>query len=102
MHQSELMTEYCTFGKLEGDLSKPNPDSSAAESSSFGSDFIPTRRVRDPPGGKTSISFLHDSADDALAAAPAKTSEVCTCQQAPSHSTDRTAILVLISLGPIG
>jgi hypothetical protein len=97
------MTEYCTFGKLEGDLGNPNPDSSSAEASSFASDFVPTRRVREAPGGKSSISFLDDSVDDALAAAPAKTSEVCILPRRWRHpQLTVTTVLVLMPLGPIG
>ena len=49
-------------------------------SSSVSSDFVPTRRVREAPGGKSSISFYdEEEQDDALASAPSsKSIAVCT------------------------
>lgn len=68
-----MRLEYATFGKIQGKPSgtgsggaggATSPDSSAQ------ANFVPTRRVREAPGGKSSIAFYDDAREDALAAAP--------------------------------
>ncbi|KIM28698.1 hypothetical protein M408DRAFT_131385 [Serendipita vermifera MAFF 305830] len=69
------LPRYCKFAKVDGNFPKAGEETAAGENRSLASDFVPTRRVRDPPGGKTSISFTDDDPDDALAAAPTKSNE---------------------------
>jgi len=60
---------------VEGATAQPSSGDAfgGGGSSSAGGDFVPTRRVREAPGGKSSISFVDENQDDALSAAP-----VCT------------------------
>ena len=64
---------YVTFGKLEGSAGAAGSGfggaASATSGGAAGGDFVPTRRVREAPGGKSNISFV-DESEDALAAAP--------------------------------
>ncbi|KAG8759612.1 hypothetical protein FRC14_005477 [Serendipita sp. 396] len=67
------LPRYATFGKMEGDASPGDTGASGggAASGTSGDNFVPTRRVREAPGGKSNISFV-DESEDALAAAPPK------------------------------
>ena len=76
-----MPSEYATFAKVEGNMPKPSgSDTLGAGGGSSSSDFVPTRRVREAPGGKSSISFYdEEEQDDALASAPSsKSIAVCT------------------------
>ncbi|KAG8786243.1 hypothetical protein FRC15_011814 [Serendipita sp. 397] len=70
---SSICIGYATFGKMEGDASPGDTGASGggAASGTSGDNFVPTRRVREAPGGKSNISFV-DESEDALAAAPPK------------------------------
>jgi hypothetical protein len=73
--------EYANFYKVGAPVKQADTsvDSSAGVEGGSAStgDFVPTRRVREAPGGKSSIAFYDDDVqDDALAAAPAKPTEV--------------------------
>ncbi|KAG8801287.1 hypothetical protein FRC17_006680 [Serendipita sp. 399] len=67
------LPRYATFGKLEGDPSPVGAGASgdASASGATGGDFVPTRRVREAPGGRSTFALGIDS-EDALAAAPPK------------------------------
>ncbi|PVG02334.1 hypothetical protein CPB86DRAFT_780758 [Serendipita vermifera] len=73
------LPRYANFYKVTAGANTGAADtsigSSAGGNDSSASNFVPTRRVREAPGGKSSINFYDDSQEDALAAAPAKTVE---------------------------
>lgn len=68
---------YATFGTLAAGALSDTQDPVAAEASGAQTHdtFIPTRRVRDPPGGKHHDIFANDQEDDALSTAPPKLTE---------------------------
>ncbi|KAI0807001.1 hypothetical protein C8Q74DRAFT_1225371 [Fomes fomentarius] len=77
----QKLPRYAQFGKISGEVSSvqssadTSPGPSAAALTAV-SDFKPTRRVRDPPGGVTHNIFGngHEADDGALAGAPSKPS----------------------------
>ncbi|KAI0373367.1 hypothetical protein BV20DRAFT_1050255 [Pilatotrama ljubarskyi] len=77
----QKLPRYATFGKLSGDANGTSETSSAgtestaaAQDASATSDFKPTRRVRDPPGGRQYDIFGPPVEDDALSNAPPRPS----------------------------
>ncbi|KZP24830.1 hypothetical protein FIBSPDRAFT_856624 [Athelia psychrophila] len=71
------LPRYATFGTLAAGALSDTQDPVAAEASGAQTHdtFIPTRRVRDPPGGKHHDIFANDQEDDALSTAPPKLTE---------------------------
>ena len=76
---------YAQFGKLSGDADVGQGSTATTTASSASTsqaapatDFKPTRRVREPPGGSHSNIFQYDGEDDALAYAPPKPTETTT------------------------
>ncbi|KAI0831794.1 hypothetical protein BC628DRAFT_1310449 [Trametes gibbosa] len=79
----QKLPRYAQFGKISGEVTASAGESSAGPEASAAaknlapavqatSDFKPTRRVRDPPGGRQHNIFGDDAGDDALAGAPPK------------------------------
>ncbi|KAI0648211.1 hypothetical protein C8Q79DRAFT_954343 [Trametes meyenii] len=78
----QKLPRYAKFGKLSAaEASGEAPEAAgqtseavaaAPSESSAASDFKPTRRVRDPPGGRQHNIFGDNIDDDALAGAPPK------------------------------
>ncbi|CCA73606.1 hypothetical protein PIIN_07559 [Serendipita indica DSM 11827] len=86
------LPRYAAFGKLDGSADATNDGrggASAASGTGAGSDFVPTRRVREAPGGKSNISFV-DESEDALAAAPPP--KVATRTEDPVGLPDNNAV----------
>ncbi|RPD65770.1 hypothetical protein L226DRAFT_529919 [Lentinus tigrinus ALCF2SS1-7] len=77
----QKLPRYAQFGKLSGGTdigqSSAAAPTTASSPSVPASDFKPTRRVREPPGGSHSNIFQYggDDESDALAAAPSKSSQ---------------------------
>ncbi|KAF7304752.1 hypothetical protein MKEN_01189300 [Mycena kentingensis (nom. inval.)] len=68
----KLLPKYVKFGKLsEEDPPAATESSSTATASEPASDFKPTRRVRELPGGARTNIFADEDVEDALSAAPA-------------------------------
>lgn len=73
-----IFSEYAKFGRLGGNAPQSAGENAPGTNevggdgggSSSTSGFVPTRRVREAPGGNSSISFYDDGRDDALTAAP--------------------------------
>ncbi|EIW60726.1 uncharacterized protein TRAVEDRAFT_146360 [Trametes versicolor FP-101664 SS1] len=83
----QKLPRYATFGKLSGDASAaPDASSAGTEAAATAaapaqevppvSDFKPTRRVRDPPGGRQHNIFDDVVEEDALSGAPPKAGDV--------------------------
>ncbi|KAH9857723.1 hypothetical protein C2E23DRAFT_748213 [Lenzites betulinus] len=78
----QKLPRYVQFGKISGEGSasagessagsEATPTAAAASAAQATSDFKPTRRVRDPPGGRQHNIFGDSADDDALAGAPPK------------------------------
>ncbi|KAI0350108.1 hypothetical protein OH77DRAFT_1507173 [Trametes cingulata] len=93
----QKLPRYAKFGKLSGDASAGTGASSSGtdnaavdQQTSASTDFKPTRRVRDPPGGRQHDIFGHTVDDDALSTAPPKPSApVQDTAPAPVTSTSQ-------------
>ncbi|KAH8829688.1 hypothetical protein DL96DRAFT_1074510 [Flagelloscypha sp. PMI_526] len=72
------LPRYAQFGTITEGVTSADASSNIAETSATvtsaapatGEEFKPTRRVRDPPGGKTHSLFGDDLEEDALSKAP--------------------------------
>ncbi|KAI0637336.1 hypothetical protein C8Q77DRAFT_1097076 [Trametes polyzona] len=95
----QKLPRYAKFGKLSADATATTDASSAGTeatestppAASASSDFRPTRRVRDPPGGRQHNIFGDVADDDALAKAPPKPSAVAQEQASPDPQGDAVA-----------
>ncbi|KAF7338509.1 hypothetical protein MVEN_02077000 [Mycena venus] len=82
----QKLPRYAKFGKISDGAapavapvaSTPSSNKEGPASASPSSDFKPTRRVRDPPGGARTNIFADEEVPDALSTAPPKAEAAAT------------------------
>ncbi|RDX45481.1 hypothetical protein OH76DRAFT_1408058 [Lentinus brumalis] len=97
----QKLPRYAQFGKLSGGANTNELPAAGTTSSTTtttpspsapASDFKPTRRVREPPGGSHANIFNFNGDDnDALAAAPQKPFQPSTAEAAPAPAAEPQA-----------
>ncbi|KAJ6455842.1 hypothetical protein C8R45DRAFT_1035889 [Mycena sanguinolenta] len=84
----QKLPRYVKFGKISdadsgSPAANPAPGASAGPvSASASSDFKPSRRVRDPPGGPRTNIFADEEIEDALSTAPPQKEEAAAASPA--------------------
>ncbi|KAJ7349446.1 hypothetical protein DFH08DRAFT_144456 [Mycena albidolilacea] len=86
----QKLPRYVKFGKISGSSPAASTVAPATSTGSIAtspsSDFKPTRRVRDPPGGHRTNIFADEDVLDALSMAPPKEQAVTTLQAVATQS----------------